>query len=226
MLHSVNARSAGGQDHRHRRPLGQRQVHAGRPGAAHLRRHCGRGARRWRRRARLQPARPARERGAGEPGRAAVQRLDPQQHRVRRRQAGSRKAVEAAAKAAYVDEFANELPQGLDTPVGDRGALAVGRPAPAHRHRARAAQGCADPDPRRGDVGARQRIRAAHPAGAGRAHAQPHHAGHRASPVHHRARRRNHRHGRRPHRRARHACRAGGARTAPTPVCKRAEFRN
>jgi ATP-binding cassette, subfamily B, bacterial MsbA len=36
------------------------------------------------------------------------------------------KAVEAAAKAAYVDEFAADLPQGLDTPVGDRGALLSG----------------------------------------------------------------------------------------------------
>jgi ATP-binding cassette, subfamily B, bacterial MsbA len=35
-------------------------------------------------------------------------------------------AVEAAARAAYVDEFAQELPQGLDTPVGDRGALLSG----------------------------------------------------------------------------------------------------
>jgi subfamily B ATP-binding cassette protein MsbA len=36
------------------------------------------------------------------------------------------KAVEAAAKAAYVDEFAAELPQGMDTPVGDRGTLLSG----------------------------------------------------------------------------------------------------
>ena len=36
------------------------------------------------------------------------------------------KAVEAAAKAAYVDEFAAELPQGLDTEVGDRGTLLSG----------------------------------------------------------------------------------------------------
>jgi subfamily B ATP-binding cassette protein MsbA len=36
------------------------------------------------------------------------------------------KAVEAAAKAAYVDEFAAELPQGMDTEVGDRGALLSG----------------------------------------------------------------------------------------------------
>ncbi len=35
-------------------------------------------------------------------------------------------AVEKAAHIAYVDEFAAELPQGLDTPVGDRGALLSG----------------------------------------------------------------------------------------------------
>jgi subfamily B ATP-binding cassette protein MsbA len=34
--------------------------------------------------------------------------------------------VEEAARIAYVDEFAAELPQGLDTPVGDRGALLSG----------------------------------------------------------------------------------------------------
>ncbi|HEX6638763.1 MAG TPA: ABC transporter transmembrane domain-containing protein, partial [Steroidobacteraceae bacterium] len=36
------------------------------------------------------------------------------------------KAVEEAARIAYVDEFASELPQGLDTPVGERGALLSG----------------------------------------------------------------------------------------------------
>jgi ABC-type multidrug transport system fused ATPase/permease subunit len=36
------------------------------------------------------------------------------------------KAVEAAAQAAYVDEFAVELPQGMDTEVGDRGTLLSG----------------------------------------------------------------------------------------------------
>ncbi|MBC8027454.1 MAG: lipid A export permease/ATP-binding protein MsbA [Steroidobacteraceae bacterium] len=35
-------------------------------------------------------------------------------------------AVQAAARAAYVDEFAKELPQGMDTPVGDRGTLLSG----------------------------------------------------------------------------------------------------
>ncbi len=36
------------------------------------------------------------------------------------------KAVEKAAHIAYVDEFASDLPQGLDTEVGDRGALLSG----------------------------------------------------------------------------------------------------
>jgi subfamily B ATP-binding cassette protein MsbA len=36
------------------------------------------------------------------------------------------KAVETAARIAYVDEFAAELPQGMDTPVGDRGTLLSG----------------------------------------------------------------------------------------------------
>jgi subfamily B ATP-binding cassette protein MsbA len=37
-----------------------------------------------------------------------------------------REAIEAAARAAYVEEFAAELPQGLDTWVGDRGVLLSG----------------------------------------------------------------------------------------------------
>jgi len=36
------------------------------------------------------------------------------------------KAVEAAVKAAYVDEFAAKFPQGLDTEVGERGATLSG----------------------------------------------------------------------------------------------------
>jgi subfamily B ATP-binding cassette protein MsbA len=34
--------------------------------------------------------------------------------------------VEAAAEAAYVNDFAKELPLGLDTPVGERGSLLSG----------------------------------------------------------------------------------------------------
>jgi subfamily B ATP-binding cassette protein MsbA len=38
----------------------------------------------------------------------------------------SREDIEAAARAAYVDEFAAQLPDGLDTWVGDRGVLLSG----------------------------------------------------------------------------------------------------
>jgi subfamily B ATP-binding cassette protein MsbA len=40
--------------------------------------------------------------------------------------AAAPQAVEDAARAAYVFEFADELPQGLDTMVGDRGTLLSG----------------------------------------------------------------------------------------------------
>jgi subfamily B ATP-binding cassette protein MsbA len=40
--------------------------------------------------------------------------------------ANSRAEIERAADAAFVTEFANDLPQGLDTPVGERGALLSG----------------------------------------------------------------------------------------------------
>ena len=47
------------------------------------------------------------------------------------------KAVEKAAHIAYVDEFAAELPQGMDTPVGDRGACSRAASASASPSRAR-----------------------------------------------------------------------------------------
>ena len=49
----------------------------------------------------------------------------------------------AAAEAARCRDFIEALPEGFATVVGDRGAQAVGRPAPAHRHRPRAPQGFA-----------------------------------------------------------------------------------
>ncbi len=57
---------------------------------------------------------------------------------------------------------------------------ALGRTAPAHRHRPRHAQERADPALGRGDGGARHGIRAPGPGRAPRAHARPHHGGDRA----------------------------------------------
>ena len=53
-----------------------------------------------------------------------------------------------------------ELPQGYATRVGERGRAALGRPAPAHRHRPRALPRPGRADPRRGDERARQPHRA------------------------------------------------------------------
>ena len=89
---------------------------------------------------------------------------------------------------------------------------ALGRPAAAHRDRARAAEGCARADSRRGDVGARHRIRAPHSGRADSTHARSHDARHRASSVDHRARR-SHR---------RRCATARSWRPARTPSCSRA----
>ncbi len=121
----------------------------------------------------------------------------------------SREEVERAAAAAHALDFIRAMPEGFDTHRRRERRPAVGRPAPAHRDRARDPQERADPDPRRGDLGARFRIRAA---GAGRARhadARAHDHRHRASAVDDR--------GRRSHRRPRRA--AASSRSARTRRC-------
>ncbi len=59
----------------------------------------------------------------------------------------------------------------------------VRRRAPAHLHRARAADRPAHPDPRRGHLLGRHRDREGNPEGAGQPGARPHHHRHRAPPV-------------------------------------------
>ncbi len=95
--------------------------------------------------------------------------------------------------------------EGYDTVVGERGSEPVGRPAPAHRDRARADHQSADPDLRRGDQRARLRKRADHPAEHAGDRRRPHRADHRP-PALDRAHGRPHHHDRaRPDRRGRHA---------------------
>ena len=89
--------------------------------------------------------------------------------------------IEAAARAAGADAFIRQLPRGLRHVPRRARHAAVGRPAPAHRDRARVAEGSADPAARRSDQLARCGERALRAAGAGKADAASHDDHHRAS---------------------------------------------
>ena len=67
--------------------------------------------------------------------------------------------IERAAEAAAAAEFIRRLPQGYDTRGRRARRHALGRPAPAHRDRARDPARCAAAAARRGDVIARCRER-------------------------------------------------------------------
>ena len=113
--------------------------------------------------------------------------------------------IEAAARAAAADEFIRQAARGLRHLPRRTRRAAVGRPEAAHRHRARHPQEPAHPAARRGHQLAGFGKRAPGAGRAREAHAQPHHAGHRA-PAGHRHQFRSHRGRRpRPHRRHRPA---------------------
>ena len=83
-------------------------------------------------------------------------------------------AIERAADAANALEFIRAQPRGLRDRRRRARHPALRRAEAAHRDRARHPQGRADPDPRRGDLRARQRVRASDPGGAREADARPH----------------------------------------------------
>ena len=95
----------------------------------------------------------------------------------------SDEAIVAAARAAAAHDFICALPRWLRHRDRTERREPLGRPAPASGHRPGDAQGRADPAPRRGDLGARQRGRAHRADGAAPPDARPHHGGDRASPV-------------------------------------------
>ena len=210
-----------GRDGRAGRQLGQRQDVARQPDSALLR-AVGRPPLRRRPRHHDADARePARADRAGVAGRAAVRRHHRRQHRLRRdgrhvaRGHRTRRGRRARARIHPRDAA------GLRHARRRERHAPVRRPAAADRDRARHPQGRADPDPRRGDVVARLRIRAAGAGRARRADAGPHDDRHRAPAVDDRARRPHRRARRRPHRRAGHARRADRARRrlrAPPPA--------
>ena len=86
-----------------------------------------------------------------------------------------------AALAARCSEFIENLPAGLDTMVGDRGAQLSGGSAPARRDRASLPEKFTYPSLGRSHIGPRQRSRGGDPRRAFAAHARTHRHRRRAS---------------------------------------------
>ena len=113
--------------------------------------------------------------------------------------------VREAARLAQIDRFIGLLPEGYDTPVGERGLKLSGRREAARGHRPHHPQKPADPGARRGDLGARYLHREGDPGRAGPGQPRPHHPRDRPSVVH------SHRSGRD------HRSRSGAGRRARQP---------
>ena len=97
-------------------------------------------------------------------------------------------AVVAAARKAQADDFiagagGPARPQGLQRARRRARRQALRRPAPARRHRPRAAEERADPDPRRGDQRARLGGRGGHPGAALQSDGRQDRDRHRPPPV-------------------------------------------
>ena len=171
----------GRHDARHRRALGFGQVDHHPPAARHQPRLFGLPEDRRLRPARDQPAASAAELRRRAAGQLPVPRLDPRQHprRPARPDARGCGARGTARRRRGIHRAHAERLRNLH-----RGRLAqpVGRPEAAPRHRARADQRSAHPDPRRGHQRARSGKR-----GAGQrqpaAHRARPHDGHRVAPA-------------------------------------------
>ena len=105
----------------------------------------------------------------GLPGQLPVRRHGAREHRLRAARTPRTRRCSRAAQIARCDEFVETLADGYDTIVGERGVKLSG----GERQRVAIARAIladpAHPDPRRGDLLARQRERGADPGGPGRA---------------------------------------------------------
>ena len=105
----------------------------------------------------------------------------------------SEEEVRKAAELAQIGGFIERLPDGYKTDGRRARAEALGRREAARGDCPHHPQGAADPDPRRGDLGARHPDRAGHPGRARPGQQGPHHARHRPPAVDRDQRRRDHR---------------------------------
>ena len=101
--------------------------------------------------------------GVGDPGDLPVPRLGARQPAATPGPRRPRRSCIAAATRGRDPRADHGAPRGLRHGRRRARLQAVGRREAADRDRPRAAQGPADPDPRRGDLGARHRLGAAHP---------------------------------------------------------------
>ena len=125
---------------------------------------------------------------ARHPGDLPLRRHDRVQHRLRQTQRHAGRDRDRGPPGLRPRLYRG-LPRGLPDPGrGARGEPFRGT-APADRHRARLPEGPAHPDPGRGDLRSRRRVRVHGPAGAQQPDEGPHRPGHRPPPVHRQARR-------------------------------------
>ena len=101
----------------------------------------------------------------------------------------SMQQIEEAVRLAYLEDVVNQLPDGLDTVVGERGTLFSGGAAPTTGHRPRAGAQSASPHSGRGHVGAGQHFRASGAGRTGKSPARTHRPRHRPPPLNHSQRR-------------------------------------
>ena len=154
-----------------------------------------------------------------DPGDVPVPRDRPRQPACTPGPRRPRTSCEAATRAAAIHDRIMELPEGYDTIVGERGYKLSGGEKQRIAIARVAAQGSADPHPRRGDVGPRHGVGAAHPGRVRAADGRPHDDRHRPPPVDDPASRPDPGLRAWPHRRAWHARRAASRATACTPGC-------